>query len=236
MPTTSSGALRYPASTAAPNVSQDIQNLATDLDQKVIVPVATPTARNALTSGQKYDGMIVYEQSTKRHFRYNLTNSRWEYLAGPWFTWTPTLTTAGGTLTFGGATRGVYIITEGRLKFSCSFQFLDPIDGKSGNISLQMPTGTVARTTEPVSATVAALLYTKASELRWLGGGGAVGATVGLIFQASTTNGGLIGFQNATTPGATGTGVPLVPGSYPLTNNSRLDVWGEYELASWNAL
>lgn len=45
MATTSSG-LRYPASSAAPNVSQDIQNLASDADAKVLPAYANITARN----------------------------------------------------------------------------------------------------------------------------------------------------------------------------------------------
>lgn len=46
MPTTSSSALRYPSPTAAPNVPQDVQNLASDLDRKVIPSFANITARN----------------------------------------------------------------------------------------------------------------------------------------------------------------------------------------------
>jgi hypothetical protein len=63
-------------------------NLTTALDQKVIVRVADNTSRNALT---KYDGMPVMVTSTRRLFRYDATNARWDYLSGPWYTWTPTL-------------------------------------------------------------------------------------------------------------------------------------------------
>lgn len=45
MPTTPVNALRYPASSAAPNIPQDFQNLATDLDAKVPLSVATMAAR-----------------------------------------------------------------------------------------------------------------------------------------------------------------------------------------------
>ena len=47
MPTTSSSSLRYPSSSAAPNVPQDMQNLATDLDRKVIPSFANIAARTA---------------------------------------------------------------------------------------------------------------------------------------------------------------------------------------------
>lgn len=47
MPTTLSSGLRYPAASAAPNVPQDIQNLATDLDNKVVPSFTTIAARNA---------------------------------------------------------------------------------------------------------------------------------------------------------------------------------------------
>ncbi|NUT08186.1 MAG: hypothetical protein HOV76_32435 [Hamadaea sp.] len=46
MPTTTRG-FRYPASSAAPNVPQDIQNLASDVDSKTRIPVySTIAARN----------------------------------------------------------------------------------------------------------------------------------------------------------------------------------------------
>lgn len=55
MPTTSINALRYPASSAAPNVAQDIQNLAMDVDSKLVVSVVCAviqtTAQTGLASG-----------------------------------------------------------------------------------------------------------------------------------------------------------------------------------------
>lgn len=46
MPTTSWG-MRYPASSAAPNVNQDIQNLATDVQSFTVPRFSTAAARNA---------------------------------------------------------------------------------------------------------------------------------------------------------------------------------------------
>lgn len=80
MATTTYSALRYPLSTAAPNVNQDIQNLASDLDQTVRRLVANPTARNGLSA--KYDGMEVFEQSTRRKYMWNATTSGWDYAGG----------------------------------------------------------------------------------------------------------------------------------------------------------
>lgn len=82
MATTTYAGLRYPVASAAPNVSQDLQNLATDLDQKITVTVSGPSARTALTSGQKYDGMIVREASTDRFYRWDTTTSAWYYAGG----------------------------------------------------------------------------------------------------------------------------------------------------------
>lgn len=45
MPTTPVNALRFPASSASPNVPQDIQNLATDIDLKLTASIATMAAR-----------------------------------------------------------------------------------------------------------------------------------------------------------------------------------------------
>lgn len=54
MPTTSTHALRYPSSNAAPNVNQDIQNLATDVDTllaRFVVAGAVSTKRLRLQIG-----------------------------------------------------------------------------------------------------------------------------------------------------------------------------------------
>jgi hypothetical protein len=79
LPDTTYADLRYPASTNVPNIPQDIQNLASDLDQKVVVRVASPTARNALSA---YAGMVVYEISTGRFWRRNTGNTAWDYAGG----------------------------------------------------------------------------------------------------------------------------------------------------------
>jgi hypothetical protein len=47
MATTTQGSLRYPTSGNSTNVPQDIQNLATDVDSKIVNRYATTTARNA---------------------------------------------------------------------------------------------------------------------------------------------------------------------------------------------
>jgi hypothetical protein len=78
--TTTYSSLRYPLSTNTPNVNQDIQNLASDVDQKITLLVANATARNALTN--KYDGQRVYEQSTKRYYRWDATATAWVYAGG----------------------------------------------------------------------------------------------------------------------------------------------------------
>lgn len=46
MPTTSENAIRYPAATATPNVSQDIQNVATDVDTGLVRRFASTGARD----------------------------------------------------------------------------------------------------------------------------------------------------------------------------------------------
>lgn len=78
MPTTTFAGLRYPQNSDGPYGPQQIQNLATDLDAKVIVPVATPSARTALTGVPA--GLQVYEQSTKRFYVYD--GAAWKYAGG----------------------------------------------------------------------------------------------------------------------------------------------------------
>lgn len=112
MATTTYSSLRYPLSSATPNVSQDLQNLANDVDQKVTIQVASPTARNALTAGQKYDGMRVYEQSTRRYYRWDGTASAWAYDGGA----PPpivAITLAGGWTAGPGSAAGAYIDASG---------------------------------------------------------------------------------------------------------------------------
>lgn len=80
MSTTTYSNLRYPQSSDSPNIAQYLQNLATDVDQKVTLQVTNPTARAALVS--KYDGMRVYEQSTKRYYWWNAATAAWVYAGG----------------------------------------------------------------------------------------------------------------------------------------------------------
>lgn len=77
MPTTSSSGLRYPASSDTPNIPQDMQNLATDLDKKVIPPFSTTAARTTAigspTQGQPATvagSLTVYDGSGWRSTRY----------------------------------------------------------------------------------------------------------------------------------------------------------------------
>lgn len=236
MPTTSSSGLRYPASSAAPNVPVDIQNLATDLDTKVIVQVASTTARNALT---KYDGLRAYEQSTKRTFRWDATNSRWEQESGPAYTWTPTLQDLSGNPVTGTITsRGTYKIEGAFLQFKADMVFAGTIDGRSGALRLVLPSGSVSRSVEPEQHTVDIYLFTAAIAKGWVGKGAPVMGTnvVALEFPNSSTDCSMSLFRNATGAGVTGSGVPLVSGSYPLTVNSRFAATGRIELDSWTAL
>jgi hypothetical protein len=196
--------------------------------------------RNALTSVSTVaNGTHIFEQSSGRTFRWNATNSRWDYINGPWYTWTPTLVdTSNNAVTYGGSgsARGTYIIYEGRIRFTCSFLFKDPIDGKTGALRLQMPSGVVSKTTEPLQY-VHCSLYTAVSASHW-SGTGQVAANTTLVqpyFPISVTNGAMGALINATSAGATNTGTPQVS-SYPLTDGSRFACWGDYELSSWPAL
>jgi hypothetical protein len=234
--TSPSAALPYLVGSDAPALATYFLNLTTALDQKVIVRVADNTSRNALT---KFDGMPVLVTSTRRLFRYDSTNARWDYLSGPWYTWTPTLATAGGAaVTSGGLTRGTYVISEGRLRFSAHFTFQDPINGQSGALFLTLPTGVVAVSSEPRAGSVSAHLLTQALPAYWSGVGfvDPSASRVTLLFPLGTAQASMGFFQNASSPGVTGSGVPVVSGSYPLTAGSRLSVWGEIELSSWPAL
>lgn len=78
MPTTTYAGLRYPQNSDGPYGPQQVQNLATDVDTKVIVPVASSSARTALTGVPA--GLMVYEQSTKRYYYYD--GSAWQYAGG----------------------------------------------------------------------------------------------------------------------------------------------------------
>lgn len=80
MATTPSSGIRYPIASDSPNIAQYFQNLATDLDQRVVTYVSGPAARIALTN--TWGGQIVHEDSTGRFYRRNRTNVAWHYLGG----------------------------------------------------------------------------------------------------------------------------------------------------------
>jgi hypothetical protein len=238
VPTTSSSGLRYPASSAAPNVPADLQNLATDLDTKVVVPVANTTARNALT---KYDGMKVYEQSSKRTFRWNATTSKWDFESGPVYTWTPTLIDSGNAPVTGvTSASGEYVIVNGNIRFRADIVFGGSIDGRTGNLRLQLPAGVVGRTTPSTGSQggMTCRLYTAIPSVTWSGLGHLApgGTKADIMFPVNSSTTYMSGFTNATSAGATGTGTPLISGSYPLTPGSEFCAWGEFSLSAWSAL
>lgn len=237
MPTTPQG-YPYPAPSDAPNLSQYYQNIASAVDQRTTTTVANATARTSLAN--KYDGMLVYQSDTQRYYKYDLGNTRWDYVSGPWFTWTPTLldsastTITAGTLT----TSGLYVIRGGRISFDAIFRFQGAINGGVGNIRLVMPSGVVSATSEPEQHHINAELFTSVSNRDWMGGGWAYlnGTAVGILMPTSASDCSMQPFRNATGAGVTGSGVPLVPSSYPLGDGSRLHIWGEYSLSAQPAL
>ena len=199
--------------------------------------------RNALSSvATLAAGTLIYEQSTQRTFRWNAISTRWDYVSGPWYTWTPTLTAgaAGPAVTYGGsgAARGTYIISEGRFRFTAEILVKDPINGQSGQLFLSLPTGVVSKTTDPSQDMISCHLAVPGNGTRWAGVAQASlsATTLAVFFPATSGTSTLSPFQNASAPGATGTGVPLISGSYPLTDGSRFSAWGEFELSSWPAL
>lgn len=63
MPTTPLRALRYPASSNTPNVPQDIQNLASDVDNQFAVTYAYPTiSANWAQANNAYGGATINEK------------------------------------------------------------------------------------------------------------------------------------------------------------------------------
>jgi hypothetical protein len=235
LPTTSSSGLRFPAPSAAPNVPADIQNLATDLDTKVVVSVANTTARNALT---KYDGMKVYEQSSKRTFRWNATTTKWDMESGPVYTWTPTLVDSGSAPVTGTSSAiGEYTIIDGKIRFRADIIFAGSIDGRVGFLKLQLPAGCVGRTSGAQGGMVCRL-YAANNNTSWVGIGNlpASASQATIFFPVNGSTSYVAGFTNATSAGATGTGTPLIAGSYPLTPGSEFSAWGEFGLSAWSAL
>lgn len=140
MPNTPIANLRYPDLTSAPNVPLDIGNLAADLDAKITVTAATPSARIALTN--KYDGMRVYEASTKRYFRWDATATAWVYAGGAPPPITAATLSGGGTgWTAGtGFAPGCYKDGNGLITVVGGFTNNNAYT-PSGNVSIILPTG-----------------------------------------------------------------------------------------------
>lgn len=76
MPTTTNLGLRYPSLASAPNVPADIQNLASDVDGK-LVGVITCTSG---TRPSVRDGTVIFETDTKRYMYYSSAGTAWRML------------------------------------------------------------------------------------------------------------------------------------------------------------
>lgn len=103
MPTTTYLGLAYPSLSNAPNVPQDMQNLAAGVDTKISGVVLCTSGTRPTTR----EGATIYETDTDRYAKY--TGSAWEYFAGSRVTVTPTLSASTTPPTMGtGATRNAW--------------------------------------------------------------------------------------------------------------------------------
>lgn len=88
MPTDPWSGSRYPASTAAPNVAQDIQNAVNDLADNATAVFATAAARDTAFTNWKnagnaaFSGMQAFTTSDGRYWRYDTASSSWLYNGG----------------------------------------------------------------------------------------------------------------------------------------------------------
>lgn len=88
MPTDPWSGSRYPASNAAPNVSQDIQNAVNDLADGTVPSFATAAARDTAFTNWKnagntaFSGMQAFTQNDGRYWRYDTASSSWLYAGG----------------------------------------------------------------------------------------------------------------------------------------------------------
>lgn len=78
MPQTSYSKLRYPAPSDSANTWQYWQNLAEDLDGRVVTPVANQAGRDSLTATP---GLLVFRQDTGDYESYY--SGAWNRVAGP---------------------------------------------------------------------------------------------------------------------------------------------------------
>lgn len=115
MPTTTDAGLRYPDLTSAPNIPLDIGNLASDLDTKVNITVATISARDALT---KATGMRVYVTADKRIYVWDGTAFQYAGGAPPPIA---AITLAAGWTNASGYAPGVYKDSNGLIHFEGGF-------------------------------------------------------------------------------------------------------------------
>jgi hypothetical protein len=139
LPTTTYLGLTYPALSNAPNVPQDMQNLASGVDTKlagvVICTSATrPTAR---------DGATIYETDTRLYRSYNSSLTSWIVMGsnGP-FSSTPALTASTTNPNMGTSPtrRGQYFRgPNGQVSFSFRFAFGTSMTTGSGQYLIDLP-------------------------------------------------------------------------------------------------
>lgn len=137
MPTTTYLGLTYPALSNAPNVPQDMQNLASGVDTKVSGVILCTSGTRPTTR----EGAVIYETDTDRMAKY--TGSAWEYLAGSRISYTPTLTasTSNPTLGTGSSRFGWYSYIPGPcIVFSFHILFgSSGVGAGSGGYSVSLP-------------------------------------------------------------------------------------------------
>jgi hypothetical protein len=139
LPNTTYLGLPYPALSSAPNVPQDMQNLAAGVDGKIagtIICTSTtrPTAR---------DGAYIYETDTRLYRSYNSALSQWIVMgSNGLFTWTLAVTASTTSPTIGSSPtlRGKYTRgADGMVNATFHFQFGTSMNAGNGQYSFSLP-------------------------------------------------------------------------------------------------
>ncbi|GEL19367.1 hypothetical protein [Pseudonocardia asaccharolytica] len=167
----------------------------------------------------------------------------WVPMVSPaaWTQWNPVLSYAGqggnpsGTVNLGvnGQALGRYLVSGKRLDLAYTFFFGNSgINAGTGTISTTLPPGMTSRT--GLETHVLCVLYTGNEGAQKLFSGACFLPPNSTVLQPrfpmNESYTGLGNLKAASAPGAAGTGIPQLPGKYPITTASVLSITGTIEI------
>lgn len=232
--------LPLPSSGGTDQVPADLLTLMTAAELFFVGRFANAAARDTkIPSGSRVGGMVAWLTSPGKFTYYDAILAAWADLMNPnaWDTWTPTMHNSSSSAVAvgsGGSQIGRYRLTGKTCSFQATWTFAGPdVNGRTGQLVFDLPPSAAGANIGGLGQTGPCSLFVPATSENYLGFWTipAGGTTAQPHFPKDRATAAMSFFQNSDTTGGSGTGVPNIPGAWPLANGGQMTASGSYQTA-----